>query len=60
LLPLDRDSTLTFLKLQGNSLEETSMDQSPIAISTLTSIGSTLFDLYKKSYMAMAEAILLS
>lgn len=60
-LPLDRDSTIAFLgqaqriKLNRNTLVEIPRDQSPIAVSTMTSIGSALSDLYKSRNMVMAD-----
>lgn len=60
-LPLDRDSTLAFLgqvqrlELHGDTLEEIPHDHPPIAVSTMTSIGSALSDLYKSRNIPMAE-----
>jgi hypothetical protein len=60
-LPLDRDITIAFLgqvqrlKLRGNILEEIPQDQPPIAVSTMTAIGSAISDLYKTENMAMSE-----
>lgn len=61
LLPLQCDSTMAFfgqvqrLKLHGNQLEPIPADQQPIAVSTMTAIGSALSDLYKKAKLTMAD-----
>lgn len=61
ILPLDRDSTLAFLgqvqrlKLHHDSLIEIPGDQPPIAVSTMTNIGSALSDLYKSRNMSMSH-----
>jgi hypothetical protein len=61
ILPLQRDSTMAFLgqvqrlKLRGNQIEEIPADQPPIAVSTMTAIGSALSDLYKKANTTIAE-----
>jgi hypothetical protein len=60
-LPLERNSTIAFLgrvqklKLAGEALHEIPLDQPPIAVSTMTSIGSALSDLYKSRNLTMAE-----
>ncbi len=62
-MPLDRDITLSFLgqaqrlRLRGNSLEEMPEDQPPIAVSTMTAIGSAISDLYKRQNIAMSEEL---
>lgn len=61
ILPLDRDITLSFLgqaqrlRLRGHQLEEKPGDQPPIAVSTMTAIGSAISDLYKSQNISMSE-----
>lgn len=61
ILPLHRDSTLAFsgqvqrLKFHGDVLEEIPHNEPPIAVSSMTFIGSALSDLYKTRNMPMAD-----
>jgi len=62
-LPLHRDSTMAFLgevhrlKVNGVTLVAIPADQPPIAVSTMTAIGSALSDLYKTRNVTMCSSL---